>query len=86
IINILDNCYKYSKYNTEISINTKIQNSKYIIEIADKGIGINNENTDKIFERFLNEEKSRRQTGNGLGLALDKKIIQLNDGDIISQY
>ncbi|MBK2144457.1 HAMP domain-containing histidine kinase, partial [Francisella tularensis] len=31
IINILDNCYKYSKDNTEISINTKIQNSKYII-------------------------------------------------------
>ncbi|MDE4936973.1 sensor histidine kinase [Francisella tularensis subsp. holarctica] len=85
IINILDNCYKYSKDNTEISINTKIQNSKYIIEIADQGIGINNENTDKIFERFFHEEKSRSQTGNGLGLALVKKIIQLHDGDIIAQ-
>ncbi|APA83630.1 HAMP domain-containing sensor histidine kinase [Francisella tularensis] len=85
IINILDNCYKYSKDNTEISINTKIQNSKYIIEIADQGIGINNENTDKIFERFFREEKSRSQTGNGLGLALVKKIIQLHDGDIIAQ-
>ncbi|APC95270.1 his Kinase A domain protein [Francisella tularensis subsp. novicida] len=85
IINILDNCYKYSKDNSEISINTKIQNSKYIIEIADQGIGINNENTDKIFERFFREEKSRSQTGNGLGLALVKKIIQLHDGDIIAQ-
>lgn len=85
IINILDNCYKYSKDNTEISINTKIQNSKYIIEIADQGIGINNENTDKIFERFFREEKSSSQTGNGLGLALVKKIIQLHDGDIIAQ-
>ncbi|AJI63392.1 histidine kinase [Francisella tularensis subsp. tularensis WY-00W4114] len=85
IINILDNCYKYSKDNTEISINTKIQNSKYIIEIADQGIGINNENTDKIFERFFREEKSRSQTGNGLGLALVKKIIQLHNGDIIAQ-
>lgn len=75
IINILDNCYKYSKDNTEISINTKIQNSKYIIEIADQGIGINNENTDKIFERFFHEEKSRSQTGNGLGLALVKKLF-----------
>lgn len=85
IINILDNCYKYSKDNTEISINTKIQNSKYIIEIADQGIGINNENTDKIFERFFREEKSRSQTGNGLGLSLVKKIIQLHDGDVIAQ-
>ncbi|APD50948.1 two-component sensor histidine kinase [Francisella hispaniensis FSC454] len=85
IINILDNCYKYSKDNTEISINTKIQNSKYIIEIADQGIGINNENTNKIFERFFREEKSRSQTGNGLGLSLVKKIIQLHDGDVIAQ-
>ncbi|MDE4992701.1 sensor histidine kinase, partial [Francisella tularensis] len=67
IINILDNCYKYSTDNTEISINTKIQTSKYIIEIADQGIGIKNENTDKIFERFFHEEKSRSQTGNGFG-------------------
>lgn len=58
IINILDNCYKYSKDNSEISINTKIQNSKYIIEIADQGIGINNENTDKIFERFSVKKKA----------------------------
>lgn len=85
ITNILDNCYKYSDHNTEISITTKIQPSKYIIEIADQGIGINNENTDKIFERFFREEKSRCQTGNGLGLSLVKKIIQLHDGNIIAK-
>lgn len=85
ITNILDNCYKYSDHNTEISITTKIQNSKYIIEIADQGIGINNENTDKIFERFFREEKSRSQTGNGLGLSLVKKIIQLHDSYIIAK-
>ncbi|WP_318263467.1 HAMP domain-containing sensor histidine kinase [Francisella-like endosymbiont] len=85
ITNIFDNCYKYSDHNTEISITTKIQPSKYIIEIADQGIGINNENTDKIFERFFREEKSRSQTGNGLGLSLVKKIIQLHDGNIIAK-
>ena len=85
ITNILDNCYKYSDHNTEISITTKIQNSKYIIEIADQGIGINNKNTDKIFKRFFREEKSCIQTGNGLGLSLVKKIIQLHDGDIIAK-
>ncbi|MFV9972746.1 MAG: ATP-binding protein [Francisella endosymbiont of Hyalomma asiaticum] len=85
ITSILDNCYKYSDHNTEISITTKIQPSKYIIEIADQGIGINNENTDKIFERFFREEKNRSQTGNGLGLSLVKKIIQLHDGNIIAK-
>ena len=85
ITSILDNCYKYSDHNTEISITTKIQPSKYIIEIADQGIGINNENIDKIFERFFREEKNRSQTGNGLGLSLVKKIIQLHDGNIIAK-
>ncbi|MDE4998967.1 sensor histidine kinase, partial [Francisella tularensis] len=63
----------------------KIPPSKYIIEIADQGIGIHNDNTDKIFERFFHEEKCRSQTGNGLGLALVKKIIKLHDGDIMAQ-
>ncbi|WP_044526750.1 sensor histidine kinase [Francisella philomiragia] len=82
ITNILDNSYKYSKDDTEIKISTKIQNSKYIITFTDQGIGVNQENIDKIFERFFREEKSRSQIGNGLGLSLVRKIIQLHNGNI----
>lgn len=82
ITNILDNSYKYSEDNTEITISTKIQNSKYNITFTDQGIGVNEENIDKIFERFFREEKSRSQIGNGLGLSLVRKIIHLHNGDI----
>ncbi|MEY8701739.1 sensor histidine kinase, partial [Francisella philomiragia] len=82
ITNILDNSYKYSEDNTEITISTKIQNSKYIITFTDQGIGVTEENIDKIFERFFREEKSRSQIGNGLGLSLVRKIIHLHNGDI----
>nr|WP_234385428.1 HAMP domain-containing sensor histidine kinase [Francisella orientalis] len=82
ITNILDNSYKYSKDDTEITISTKIQNSKYIIIFTDQGIGVNEENIDKIFERFFREEKSRSQIGNGSGLSLVRKIIQLHNGNI----
>ncbi|AIT09979.1 histidine kinase [Candidatus Francisella endociliophora] len=85
IANILDNCYKYSPQDTQISIHTKIQQSKYIIEFIDQGDGINEENVDKIFDRFFREEKSRSQAGNGLGLPLVKKIIQLHNGNIKAQ-
>ncbi|MED7787447.1 HAMP domain-containing sensor histidine kinase [Francisella sp. 19X1-34] len=85
ITNILDNCYKYSKQNTKVKIVSKIENSKYKIEIIDQGIGIDDKNISKIFDRFFREEKSRTQTGNGLGLSLVKKIIQLHNGNITAQ-
>jgi two-component system sensor kinase len=85
LVNILDNSYKYSDKNTNICITSTIKNSQYIIKISDQGIGVSSENIDKIFERFFREEKSRSQTGNGLGLSLVKKIIQLHNGTIIAQ-
>lgn len=83
--NILDNCYKYSPTNSKISIKTKIQQSKYIVEFSDQGIGVDKQNIEKIFDRFFREEKSRTQIGNGLGLPLVKKIVELHGGDVIAQ-
>lgn len=85
ITNILDNCYKYSEQNTKVKIVSRIENSKYKVEITDQGIGISDKNANKIFDRFFREEKSRTHTGNGLGLSLVKKIIQLHNGNISAQ-
>lgn len=83
--NILDNCYKYSPSNSQINIKTKIQQSRYIIEFSDQGIGVDEQNIEKIFDRFFREEKSRTQIGNGLGLPLVKKIIELHGGNITAR-
>lgn len=82
IVNILDNCYKYAGENTYISINGFIEGSSYNLEISDLGSGINSANIEKIFERFFREDISRTQSGNGLGLALVKNIIELHGGNI----
>lgn len=82
IVNILDNCYKYSGENTCVSIKGFIKGSSYNLKISDSGNGVNSDNSDKIFERFFREDTSRTQVGNGLGLALVKNIIELHGGSI----
>ncbi|KEI34709.1 sensor histidine kinase [Francisella sp. W12-1067] len=85
IINILDNCYKYSDKNTSVTILGTITKTNYKLTISDTGAGVANQNFEKIFERFFREEQSRTQQGNGLGLALVKKVIELHNGNITAK-
>ncbi|MGQ4005760.1 HAMP domain-containing sensor histidine kinase [Francisellaceae bacterium CB300] len=85
VINILDNCYKYSGESTFVSMSGYIKESRYILEISDSGAGINAKHNDKIFERFFREDTSRTLIGNGLGLALVKNIIELHGGSILAK-
>ncbi len=82
--NLLDNAIKYSKEKPEITVNTKIENNKILLEIADKGIGIPKEHQAKIFNKFY-----RIPTGNvhnvkgfGLGLYYVKNICDAHNWKI----
>ena len=85
IVNILDNCYKYSGENSSILITGLVNQNNYTLTIADSGSGISSQNHDKIFERFFREDTSRSLIGNGLGLALVKNIIELHRGEIFAR-
>lgn len=79
---IVENAVKFSDSDSEISAEGKISDKYYLITIKDCGIGMNEEEMKKIglFQQFSREVFS--QDGNGLGLVVSKKIIQMNDGDI----
>jgi two-component system, OmpR family, phosphate regulon sensor histidine kinase PhoR len=84
LCNLIDNAIKYSNKNPEITIATLNTEQDLTVIISDKGIGIEEEFHDKIFEKFF-----RVPTGNvhdvkgfGLGLAYIKTIIELHDGKI----
>lgn len=81
-INLLNNAIKYSSKNSVISIRLEKINSKAKIEIVDQGIGMTQETIERIFEKFYQEDKSHSQRGNGLGLPLVKKILDLYGGNI----
>ncbi len=80
----LDNAMKYDTDNKYITITTQLKNKLVSIEITDHGMGIPKADLKFIFDRFYRVDKSRArsQGGNGLGLSIAQKIVQLNGGTI----
>jgi PAS domain S-box-containing protein len=82
--NLIDNSIKYtSKGYVEVSVE-KIEN-KVIVKIRDSGIGISETYLSKLFEPFSQEDGgyTRKFEGAGLGLALTKKYVELNNAELI---
>ncbi len=81
---LLDNAIKYTKEGEKIKVQTNCKEGKCIIEIADEGIGISEEQKKHIFDRFYRADKARtRETGGtGLGLAIAQTIVKAHGGTI----
>ena len=85
LMNILiDNALKYSPRGSTITISAKVVGRKWQLIVADQGIGINDADRKRIFDRFYRVDSSRsRQTGgNGLGLSIAHWIVNLHHGAI----
>lgn len=80
--NILNNAFKFTKDNGEIHIMLHIIDGAIQVTISDNGIGMNQEELRHIFDKFYQADKSRTTVGNGLGLSLVKRIIDLHNGTI----
>ncbi|EKY28402.1 HAMP domain-containing sensor histidine kinase [Clostridium celatum] len=81
-VNLLDNAIKFNNKNGMVSINMKREEDNILITIIDTGVGINKEAINKIFDKFYQEDTSHATNGNGLGLSIVKKIIELHGGTI----
>ncbi len=83
VINLVDNGLKATDFGA-VTIQCKSTDSHLVLEIADTGIGMEAEQTDRIFERFYRVDKgrSRAQGGTGLGLSIVKHIVELYRGTI----
>ena len=79
LVNLLDNANKYSPENPEITVRTRNEGNWYVIEISDKGMGMDITNRNKIFEKFFREETGNIHNvkGQGLGFSYVKKMIEL---------
>lgn len=85
LINLLDNANKYSPNAPEIKISTRNEGNWYVIQISDKGMGMDQQNKTKIFEKFFREETGNIHNvkGQGLGLSYVKKIIEMHKGLVV---
>ncbi|MCB2293549.1 CHASE3 domain-containing protein [Clostridium algoriphilum] len=87
VLNLLSNAIKFSNKGDEIFVDVKDKNEYVEISVKDNGIGIEEKNISKIFDRFKQVDKSlsRNAEGTGIGLSLVKSIVELQGGRIYAQ-
>jgi len=84
VFNLIDNAYKYSKDEKDITINVKEVKDCAQIEVIDKGVGIDKNNIEKIFDKFYRADSdiAKGIKGSGLGLSFVKSVIDEHGGKI----
>lgn len=87
-VNIIGNAIKFSPEGSTVKVTLKQEKEGIRAEFFDRGIGMKEETLSHIFERFYQGDRAHAAEGNGLGLPLVKRIIELCDGKIRveSQY
>ncbi|MDB5025271.1 MAG: hypothetical protein JWP78_3026 [Mucilaginibacter sp.] len=79
--NLLTNAAKYSLAGTKIIVGSEIKENSIIVSVKDFGIGIANENLDKLFERYYRvDNTAMRFEGLGLGLFISSEILKRHQG------
>ncbi len=81
-INLIENAIKFSHQSDCISISITQTERHIEVEIADNGVGMDEETTQRIFERFYQGNASHSLEGSGLGLSIVKRILALSNGEI----
>ena len=84
VSNLVENAIKYNKENGWIHVSLNVDNTYFFIKVEDSGIGIPEEDIDRIFERFFRVDKShsREIGGTGLGLAITNGAVRMHHGAI----
>ena len=82
--NLLSNAIKYSHPGTKVTLSTALSNGHIQISVKDQGMGIRQEELDKIFTRFaqISNKPTAGESSTGLGLAIVKKLVELQDGTV----
>ena len=78
--NLISNAVKFSERGQSIEIRLLDQKECVVVSITDHGCGMTQEVQERIFEKFYQGDASHKSLGNGLGLSLVKRIVELSDG------
>jgi two-component system NtrC family sensor kinase len=82
--NLLNNAIKFTPSGGTVTVDARQQDDQVVLRIADTGIGIPQDQQERVFERFYQVDGStrRRYGGVGLGLALVKEIVEKHGGSV----
>ncbi|MCF8302332.1 MAG: hybrid sensor histidine kinase/response regulator [Bacteroidales bacterium] len=82
--NLISNAVKYNKDGGRVDIGIKNGENSISIKVSDTGIGMEQQEVDKLFQDFyrIKSTKTKHISGSGLGLSIVKKIVDLYEGEI----
>lgn len=81
-INLIDNAIKFSPADSAIEISVKEREQTISVSVINRGSEISPENQKRIFNKFYQADESHSSEGNGIGLAIVKRIAELHQGKV----
>jgi two-component system sensor histidine kinase KdpD len=85
LINILDNAVKYSRPESTVEVTAARADDHIQITVSDRGIGIPQEDLQRVFDKFYRVQSPDNVTGTGLGLSICKGIVEAHGGTISAE-
>ena len=83
--NLISNAVKFSPQGGAVKLRLTRKPEKLVFTIEDQGPGLSEETQKHIFDKFYQGDSSHKQEGNGLGLALVKRILTIEKGQITAE-
>ena len=81
-INLLDNAIKFSEEYSTVQVSIQEKGNNLLVQVCNFGNPIPVEKREKIFGKFYQADESHATEGNGVGLAIVKKIVELHKGSV----
>ena len=83
--NLIGNAIKFSPEKGTVKIRLQDKENKYVFIIENQGPALSNDTLKHLFDKFYQADSSHKEEGNGLGLALVKRILAIEGGEISAQ-
>jgi signal transduction histidine kinase len=81
-LNLVQNAIKYTPDGGRVRVTMRTLPDRVRVEVVDTGIGVAASDLPRVFERFFRADKARSGEGNGLGLSLVKRVVELHGGEV----
>jgi signal transduction histidine kinase len=80
--NLLENSLRYAGEGATCTISLGRENGEVVLDVADDGTGVPDEDVPRLFERFFRSDRARTTRGTGLGLAIVKHVVESAGGNV----